>query len=163
MRWTCPKCGKKLEISNEQLIANDGVIICPQCLLQAHQPIPKARVTPRDSKPATATTSTKRQQQQNISFDTEMPPEYKPKTPPPHQTRMKPAATSYRYTGLSGGSDNGTQHQPAKKKSNGKRKSSKKKKPKGTSAWGCLARTIAFTLILFAAYVFFGLLLEALQ
>ena len=38
MRWTCPKCGKKLDISNEQLIANDGVIVCPQCLLQAHQP-----------------------------------------------------------------------------------------------------------------------------
>lgn len=40
MRWTCPKCGKKLDISNEQLIANDGVIVCPQCLLQARQPIP---------------------------------------------------------------------------------------------------------------------------
>ena len=43
MRWTCPKCGKKLEVSNEQLIANDGVIVCPQCLLQARQPVPKAR------------------------------------------------------------------------------------------------------------------------
>ena len=52
MRWTCPKCGKKLEISNEQLIANDGVIVCPQCLLQAHQPIPKARVTAREDNPA---------------------------------------------------------------------------------------------------------------
>ena len=31
------------------------------------------------------------------------------------------------------------------------------------SAWGCLGRTIVFTLVLFAAYVFFGLLLEALQ
>jgi hypothetical protein len=31
------------------------------------------------------------------------------------------------------------------------------------SAWGCVGRTIVFTLVLFAAYVFFGLLLEALQ
>ena len=39
MLWTCPKCGKKLRISNEQLISNDGVIVCPQCLLQERQPI----------------------------------------------------------------------------------------------------------------------------
>ena len=31
------------------------------------------------------------------------------------------------------------------------------------SAWGCLGRTVVFTLVLFALYVFFGLLLEALQ
>jgi predicted Zn finger-like uncharacterized protein len=59
MRWTCPKCGKKLEVSNEQLIANDGVIVCPQCLLQAHQPIPKARVTAREDKEAPRTTTPK--------------------------------------------------------------------------------------------------------
>ena len=31
------------------------------------------------------------------------------------------------------------------------------------SGWGCMGRTMVFTLVLFAAYVFFGLLLEALQ
>lgn len=155
MRWTCPKCGKKLDVSNEQLIANDGVIICPQCLLQAHQPIPKARVTPRStsSKPAT-----QRKPAENINFDT--PPEYKSNTPPPHKPRMKQASTSYRYTRLNGG--NSTSNTP-KRKTSGKKKSKKKKNNDGMSAWGCLGRTIIFTLVLFAAYVFFGLLLDALQ
>lgn len=159
MRWTCPKCGKKLEISNEQLIANDGVIVCPQCLLQAHQPVPKALVTTREDKPA----KPPKRQQQNISFDSKTPPEYKPMTPPPHKTRMKQAKTSYRYTGLSGNSDTGTQQPATRKKSSGKKKSKKKKKQNGLSGWGCLGRTIVFTLILFAAYVFFGLLLESFQ
>lgn len=162
MRWTCPKCGKKLDISNEQLIANDGVIVCPQCLLQAHQPIPKARVTARDDKERSRTTATRRKAQQSISFDNNTPPEYKPTSPPPHKTRMKQASTSYRYTGLSGSNDTGIQRPVAKKRTTG-RKKSKKKKQEGMSAWGCMGRTIVFTLVLFAAYVFFGLLLEALQ
>ena len=138
MRWTCPKCGKKLEISNEQLIANDGVIICPQCLLQARQPLPKARVSTRDSKDDT---SSKRQ------------------TPPPHKPRTKQASTSYNYTGLSGGATS------SRKKNTGKKKSTSKKKNNndGISPLGCFGRTIIFTLVLFAAYVFFGLLIEALQ
>ena len=160
MRWTCPKCGKKLNISDERLIANDGVIVCPQCLLQARQPVPKATVTPRDDKPQ----ATSRRQQQTISFNTDttdMPPEYKASsatTPPPHKTRMKQASTSYRYTGLSGSDST-----PQKRKPSGKKKSKKKKSQQGMSALGCLGRTIVFTLVLFAAYVFFGLLLDALQ
>ena len=145
MRWTCPKCGKKLDISNEQLVANDGVIVCPQCLLQARQPVPTARVAARYDEADAATPPPPKSSSNNA-------------TPPPHKTRMKQATTSYRYTGLSG--DSGT-----KKKNTSTRKKSKKKK-KGQddmSALGCLGRTIVFTLILFAAYVFFGLLLEALQ
>ena len=164
MRWTCPKCGKKLEVSNEQLIANDGVIVCPQCLLQAHQPIPKARITAREDKERPHTTAPRRKPQQSISFENSTPPEYKPSTPPPHKTRMKQATTSYRYTGLTGSNDNDTKRPAApKRKSTGKKKSKKKKQDKGMSAWGCLGRTIVFTLVLFAAYVFFGLLLETLQ
>lgn len=143
MRWTCPKCGKKLEISNERLIASDGVIVCPQCLLQARQPIPTARVAAKYDKADAASTPPKRNQNT---------------TPPPYKPRMKQASTSYRYTGLSG--DN-TSNTPKRKTS--RKKKSKKKKSDGMSAWGCLGRTIVFTLALFAAYVFFGLLLEALQ
>ena len=152
MRWTCPKCGKKLDISNERLIANDGVIVCPQCLLQARQPIPKARESARADKAAV-----QRKQAESINFDT--PPEYKASTPPPHKPRMKQASTSYRYTGLSGDT---TSNGP-KRKTSGKKKSNKKKQSQGMSALGCLGRTIVFTLVLFAAYVFFGMLLEALQ
>ena len=159
MRWTCPKCGKRLEVSNEQLIANDGVIVCPQCLLQAHQPVPKARITERDDKPRPKTAN--RKTQQSISFENNTPPEYKPSTPPPHKNRMKPASTSYRYTGLTGGGD--TQRPTTKRTATGKKKSKKKKKQDIMSAWGCMGRTVIFTLVLFAAYVFFGLLLEAMQ
>ncbi len=155
MRWTCPKCGKKLDVSNEQLIANDGVIVCPQCLLQAHQPIPKARITERTAEPEPAP---RRKSSETIDFDT--PPEYKPSTPPPHKPRMKQASTSYRYTGMSG--SNSSSNTP-KRKPSSKKKSKKKKNSEGMSAWGCMGRTIIFTLVLFAAYVFFGLLLDALQ
>ena len=75
---------------------------------------------------------------------------------------MKQASTSYRYTGLSG-SNNDTPPPTIKKKTTGKKKNRKKKKSQGMSAWGCLGRTIVFTMVLFAAYVFFGLLLEAMQ
>lgn len=155
MRWTCPKCGKKLDISNEQLIANDGVIVCPQCLLQARQPVPKARVTPRTAK----TDSPAPKRQERISFETDTPPQRQSSTPPPHRPRMKQATTSYRYTGLSGDSSSSS----TPRRNSGKKKSKKKKKSDGMSAWGCMGRTIIFTLVLFAAYVFFGLLLEALQ
>ena len=154
MRWTCPKCGKKLEISNEQLIANDGVILCPQCLLQARQPVPKARVTSQEDKPS----KPPKRQQSSISFDSTTPPKYHSETPPPHKARMKQTSTANRPTGLTGNSG-----KTAAKKKTGNKKKSKKKKTDGMSAWGCLGRTIVFTLVLFAAYVFFGLLLESLQ
>lgn len=148
MRWTCPKCGKKLDISNEQLVANDGVIVCPQCLLQARQPVPTARVAARLDKAAAESTPPPR------------PSTSKTSSPPPHKPRMKQARTSYRYTGISGSAD-GT-NRPANRKKSSTRKS-KKKKRQDMSAWGCLGRTVVFTLVLFALYVFFGLLLEALQ
>ena len=159
MRWTCPKCGKKLDISNEQLIANDGVIICPQCLLQARQPVPKARVTPRTKKEDNDAPAKRR----NISFD-DTPPERPSRgdTPPPYRGRRKSASTSGQYNGLSASDINtGTNRKmPAKKTTS---HSKKKPESKPTTGWGCLGKTIIFTLILFAAYIFFGMLLEALQ
>lgn len=159
MRWTCPKCGKKLDVSNEQLIANDGLIVCPQCLLQAHQPVPTARVSKRAPQPA----AQRQSPPASIHFDSETPPEYHPSTttPPPHRPRMKQASTSYRYTGLSGDSATGTPSRKPATKKKGRKK--KKKKDDGISALGCMGRSIVFTLVLMAAYVFFGLLLEALQ
>ena len=34
MNYTCPKCGKKMDLSTEVLINNDYKVICPQCLCQ---------------------------------------------------------------------------------------------------------------------------------
>ena len=69
---------------------------------------------------------------------------------------MKQASTSYRYTGPGSGSNGTTRKKSTKKKS-------KKKKQDGMSAWGCFGKSIVFTLVLFALYVFFGLLLESFQ
>ena len=151
MRWTCPKCGQKLDISNEQLIASDGVIVCPQCLLQARQPVPTARVAARYDQADAMTDPASQPTRKSDNNAT---------TPPPHRTRMKPASTSYRYTGLTGANSGTT----AKKKNTGKKRTKKKKKQgDGMSPLGCVGRSIVFTLVLFAAYVFFGLLIDALQ
>lgn len=32
MKYTCPKCGKNIEVSTESLIASEYFIVCPQCL-----------------------------------------------------------------------------------------------------------------------------------
>ena len=34
MIYTCPKCGKKMDLSTEVLISSDYKVICPQCLSQ---------------------------------------------------------------------------------------------------------------------------------
>ena len=36
MNYTCPKCGKKMDLSTEVLINSDYRVICPQCLCQLH-------------------------------------------------------------------------------------------------------------------------------
>ena len=36
MIYTCPKCGKKMDLSLEVLIASEYKVICPQCLCQLH-------------------------------------------------------------------------------------------------------------------------------
>ena len=36
MIYTCPKCGKKMELSTEVLINSDYKVICPQCLCELH-------------------------------------------------------------------------------------------------------------------------------
>jgi len=134
MRWTCPKCGKKLDVSDEQLLAQDGVIVCPQCLLQSQQPLP--RVTLRANKnnstpPARARKSSA--------------------TPPPYTATSRSTTSST------------TSSTPPRRTTTTKRKKSKKKRSKThTSALGCFFKSIAFTLLLFAAYVFVGLILQSL-
>ena len=34
MRYTCPKCGKNMELSTEVLINSEYKVVCPQCLCQ---------------------------------------------------------------------------------------------------------------------------------
>jgi len=134
MRWTCPKCGKKLDISNEQLLASDGVIVCPQCLQQARQPLPRVTVQDRDTSSRSSTP----------------PARTRKATPPPHVAQA--TSTSAVRTSSS----------TARTNTSRKKKKSKRNKNNHVSAFGCLLRSIAITLILFAAYVFVGLLLETI-
>ena len=135
MRWTCPKCGKKLNVTGEQLIAKDGLIVCPLCGLQARQPLPKSGGS-AGSKPVR-----------------------KPSPSPSTTRRMKsstPTPLSAVSTSQQGGQSSDTPPRPRKK-------TKKKNNQDGMSGWGCLLRSIIVTLVLFAAYVFFGLLLDAIQ
>ena len=34
MQYTCPKCGKKMDLSTEVIINSDYKVVCPQCLCQ---------------------------------------------------------------------------------------------------------------------------------
>ena len=36
MIYTCPKCGKKMDLSTEMLISNEYKVTCPQCLCELH-------------------------------------------------------------------------------------------------------------------------------
>lgn len=36
MNYTCPKCGKKMDLTTEVLISSEYKVICPQCLCQLH-------------------------------------------------------------------------------------------------------------------------------
>ena len=36
MNYTCPKCGKKMDLSTEVLINSEYKVVCPQCLCQLH-------------------------------------------------------------------------------------------------------------------------------
>lgn len=36
MNYTCPKCGKKMDLSTEVLINSEYKVICPQCLSELH-------------------------------------------------------------------------------------------------------------------------------
>ena len=135
MRWTCPKCGKKLNVSDKQLLAKEGLIVCPLCGLQARQPLPKSGSS-SGSKPAR-----------------------KPSSSPSTTRRMKsstPTPLSAVATSQQGEQSPDATPRPRKK-------TKKKNNQDGMSGWGCLLRSIIATLILFAAYVFFGLLLDAVQ
>ena len=76
---------------------------------------------------------------------------------------MKP--TTARATMPISAADEGNTPQAKPRPATSKPKKSRKKKSavEPMSGWGCLWRSVVVTLVLFAAYVFLGLLLESLQ
>lgn len=153
MRWTCPKCGKKLTVSDEQLIAQNGVIVCPQCLCTAEQPLPKRPEPKREAKPAQADTVQQRRQPR--------------KSPPPYKgaatvsARQATPAVARRTATPRTATATMTPRAAYKPRSKTMSKNKKNKKPsRPMSGLGCLWRSILVTLALLIAYILFGLLLR---
>ena len=152
MLWTCSQCGKQLEISDEQLTENGGVVVCPQCLTTTTLPGYSIRQSSNQqpSQPQQQTNDMP-QRPRTITFDdspaphrTATPPPYnpprRPATPPPMPPQQQPRQTTPRP---------------------GKKKSSKSKKSNTTmSSMGCMWRSIVFTIALLALYILVGMLLN---
>ena len=105
MNWTCDKCGKQMELSQEQLVETGGAVVCPQCLNSSVIPgferskesratsyvaaiTPSKTVPPIPSQTMANNSTTPPARRQTISF-VETPSRT---TPPPHQ-RHKPPTT----------------------------------------------------------------------
>lgn len=149
MQWKCLNCGKRVELSDEQLTETRGVVVCPQCLSSDKvrgydTPRPKPTLKPQESpKP-----------RQKAPAMTTPPPHKSPPTPPPHRAKISFSDKS-----------SSTDAPPAKpKKSSGKKKKKGKKSSSGSlapkSTLGCLWRSVVYTLLFLIIYIIFGVLLQ---
>ncbi|MBQ0068848.1 MAG: hypothetical protein KBT09_03725 [Bacteroidales bacterium] len=160
MKWTCDKCGKEMELSQEQLVETGGAVVCPQCLTSAVVPgfssrrdnrttshtTPSNPIPPIPPKTMASNSNTPPARRQTISF-VETPTRT---TPPPHHGRGKTATTPPAHT------EPPTKPQP-KKKSGKKNSKTGLLNPPGPL--GCLLRTVWYTAILLAVYLLMGLVL----
>ncbi|MBR1883223.1 MAG: hypothetical protein IJ808_09505 [Muribaculaceae bacterium] len=141
MDWICKNCGKRITFSDEQLQETRGVVLCPQCLTSdkvagyaghtAKKATPPARTKPIQFTSDDSTTSRPQR--------TATPP---PRTKTARQSRG--SATPRRASSTAGKSKTkNVRHwwQPI-------------------SSWGCLWRTVMWTLVLLAAYIIFGFLMQ---
>ena len=173
MKWSCPNCGKRVEFSTEQLSETRGVVVCPQCLSSDKVPGYDAPQT----KPSTKRQETKNKKQESLkatTFVTEggasaTPPERAMTTPPAHKSRPTPPPHRSKAS-LSDKSATTDTHRPVGTRIGTSTSTKKKKKIKKSSkgffapksAWGCLWRSVVYTLLFLIIYIIFGLLLQGL-
>lgn len=159
MRWTCEKCGKKMDVSEEQLFETQGVIVCPQCLATVTVPGYKRAKKKTEPKNNFAQATVQKQVQSEDSTRPKHIDEAKKKkaTPPPYHKKTsfveKPVTTTPRRTTPAAPINRDVQTTVKKKKK-------KKKKNTPTSGWGCLWQSILFTIILLVIYLAVGYLLQ---
>lgn len=163
MNWTCDKCGKQMELSQEQLVETGGAVVCPQCLNSSVIPgferskesratsyvaaiTPSKTVPPIPSQTMANNSTTPPARRQTISF-VETPSRT---TPPPHQRRAS-QAVSQQYTPAE------PPAKPAAKKKGKKKSKSGLLNPPGPL--GCLLRTVYYTAILLVVYLLMGLIM----
>jgi hypothetical protein len=143
MDWTCKKCGKTLEVSEEQLDEMQGVVICPQCL--GSERVPGYR-----HKTATAVSNRSSDDNSTRPLKSSTPPA-KP-SPPPYRKKTNqvekvstPAPSTRTAT------------TPKKKK---KKKRNKRGPLAPHTSLGCMWRSVIYTLILLAIATVVGFILD---
>lgn len=137
MKFVCPKCGRQITVTNSELVALKGTIVCPQCLTATTVPYkkPSSPATPPPRRTAATPYSS---------------------PPPRRRTQSKPVIN---FSDSGYGYSSNRNSRPA-------RKPTKSSKPSRTSSllavssFGCFWRSVAFTAVLFVIYVLFGKLIE---
>ena len=172
MKFVCPKCGKQITVTNSELVALKGTIVCPQCLTATTVPYKKPAAT-RSSRSAVcpscgaaiSTTDTFCQSCGKPltprSFMTATPPPRraaaKPySSPPPRRSTQSKPVINFSDSGY----NSGRSSRPAARKSAKKSKQSRMSSLFAVSSLGCFCRSVAFTAMLFVIYVLFGKLIE---
>ena len=148
MKCFCPKCGRKMEFSADELHAQKGMVVCPQCLttfkaphfdddddeLPPPIPVRKRKPQPAPRKSGTEVRYCNRCGAPLPAGKTVCPACAKPKPAPKRPTAVPVKKTPARRV-------------PPKKVSG-----------QPTSKWGCLAYSLAISLAFFLLYALIGLL-----
>ena len=148
MKCFCPKCGRKMELSADELRAQKGMVVCPQCLttfkaphfdddddeLPPPIPVRKSKSQPAPRKSDAEVRYCNRCGAPLPAGKTVCPACAKPKPAPKRPTAVPVKKTPVRRV-------------PPKKESG-----------QPTSKWGCLAYSLAISLAFFLLYALIGLL-----
>ncbi|MGM9869975.1 MAG: MJ0042-type zinc finger domain-containing protein [Sodaliphilus sp.] len=147
MNCFCPKCGRKIEISADELHAQKGMVVCPKCLTTFRAPRitdddddetpPPIPVRKRKSEPAP------RKSTATVRYCNKCGKPLPPgKTTCPSCTTPAPKRPT-----------------PAPvKKAPQRRVAPKRESRKSVSKWGCLLYSVAITMAFFLLYALIGLL-----
>ena len=155
MKCFCPKCGRKMELSADELHAQKGMVVCPQCLttfkaphfdddddeLPPPIPVRKSKSQPAPRKPQ----PTPRKSDAEVRYCNRCgAPLPAGKTVCPACAKPKPAPKRPTAAPV--------------KKTPARRVTPKKESGQPTSKWGCLAYSLAISLAFFLLYALIGLL-----
>lgn len=155
MKCFCPKCGRKMELSADELRAQKGMVVCPQCLTtfkaphfdddddELPPPIPvrkrKSQPAPRKPQPAPRKSDAEVRYCNRCGAPLPAGKTVCPACAKPKPAPKRPTAVPVKKTPV---------HRVPPKKESGQ----------PTSKWGCLAYSLAISLAFFLLYALIGLL-----
>ena len=148
MKCFCPKCGRKMELSADELRAQKGMVVCPQCLTTFKAPHfdddddelpPPIPVRKRKSQPAPRKSDAEVRYCNRCGAPLPAGKTVCPACANPKPAPKRPTAVPVKKT-------------PAR------RVPPKKESGQPTSKWGCLAYSLAISLAFFLLYALIGLL-----